>query len=179
MTRTALAAIAAVAALMIASVLVPVQVQASPEHERIQLQRPWKKVVPLVDYNRDDVSDALRELIGNVGLSYTLDPDVKGSVTLSLHNVTFEDALGNVLRQVNASYRMEKGIIHIYRLGGRTAVVEPPPVSGPELLAESSGSAGGTVVVQDASFLYVLRETKMFKLRKTDLRVVAAGAVPR
>ena len=177
MNRTAVAAIFAVAALTLASVLVPVQSRASGEHQTPQAQRPWQRQLPLVEYNRDDVRDALRELIGNVGLSYTIDPAVQGTVSMSLHDTNFETALQNVLSQVDAEYRMEGGVIHVVRRSAMTVAAAVP--KGPDLLSSDSPSNDGTVVVQDSSFLYVLRGTRMFKMRKSDLRVVAAGTVPR
>ncbi|AIE84019.1 hypothetical protein [Fimbriimonas ginsengisoli] len=182
MTRTTLTAIAALSALTLVSVLVPGYGHAAPKTGSILAQQPFQRILPVVDYNRDNVRDALRELMGNSSQSFTIDSDVQGEVTLSLHNVTFDTALQLVLRQVDATYRMEGSVIHVYRKA--VAPATPPVLTGPDITAESSSSegasgAGDTVIVHDGSFLYVLRGTRMFKLRKSDLKIVAAGTVPR
>jgi type II secretory pathway component GspD/PulD (secretin) len=185
MTRTTLAALAAIASLTLAAILVPERVQASPEGSRLQTQRPWQRVVALVDYNRDDVRDALRELIVNTGLSYSIDPDVQGTVSLSLHNVTFENALSNVLRQANAAYRLEGGVIHVYRVataGAMPAGSPPSGPTGPELVrgdAEGPAAEPSSRMVQDGAYIYVLSGAKVYKLAKSDLSIRAVRAVPQ
>jgi hypothetical protein len=79
--------------------------------------------IPSLELNQADVRDALRALFRNVGVSYSIAPDVQGTVTLSLRNVPFETALRNVLNQVEATYRIEAGIYQIIRR--QTPVVDP------------------------------------------------------
>lgn len=64
-----------------------------------------------------DVREALRELFREGGTSYTIAPDVQGSITVALKNVTFETALQNILKQVNATYRIEGGVYIIIDRG--------------------------------------------------------------
>ncbi len=70
-------------------------------------------VIPSLELDSADVREALRALFKNVGVSYSIAPEVQGTVTVSLRNVTFEAALQNILKQVNATYRVEGGIYQI------------------------------------------------------------------
>ncbi|HVL50889.1 MAG TPA: hypothetical protein VM754_05245, partial [Actinomycetota bacterium] len=71
------------------------------------------RIIPSLELEQADVRDALKILFRNVGVSYTIAPDVQGTVTVSLKNVPFSTALQNVLNQVNATYRVEGGIYSI------------------------------------------------------------------
>jgi len=76
---------------------------------------PSQKNIPSLEYEQADVREALRALFKNVGVSYTIAPEVQGTITVSLKNVTFETALQNITRQVDATYRIEGGIYQIVR----------------------------------------------------------------
>ncbi|RYG45659.1 hypothetical protein EON79_12120, partial [bacterium] len=74
------------------------------------------KIIPTLKYEQVDVREALRALfraVGNPG--YTIDPAVQGTITVNLTNVTFDVALNNILRQVDATYRLDGGIYQIIR----------------------------------------------------------------
>ncbi len=71
--------------------------------------------IPSLEYQDADVREALRALFRTVGVSYTIAPDVQGTITVALKNVTFETALLNILRQVDATYRVEVGIYQIVK----------------------------------------------------------------
>lgn len=62
-----------------------------------------------------DISDALRILFASTEprLSFSLDPRVKGPVTVSLNNVSFGAALRAVLDQARATYRKEGNLYYI------------------------------------------------------------------
>ncbi len=66
-----------------------------------------------LDVQNVDVREALRSLFKSVGISYSVAPEVQGTVTLSLHNVKFETALQNICKQVEATYRITGGIYEI------------------------------------------------------------------
>lgn len=72
-----------------------------------------------------DVREALRALFKNVSVSYSIAPEVQGVVTVSLRSITFETALQNILRQVDATYRVEGGVYEIVR---RSITVAPASV---------------------------------------------------
>lgn len=71
------------------------------------------QIIPSLELDSADVREALRALFKNVGVSYSIAPEVQGTVTVSMRNVTFEAALQNILKQVNATYRVEAGIYQI------------------------------------------------------------------
>lgn len=73
------------------------------------------KKVPSLEFEQADVRDALKTLFRAVNVNYTIDPDVQGTVTLSLKDVPFGTALQNVVRQVDATYRVEGGIYRIVK----------------------------------------------------------------
>ena len=90
-------------------------------------------IIPSLELDSADVREALRALFKNVGVSYSIAPEVQGPVTVSLRNVTFEAALQNILKQVNATYRVEGGIYQIVikedtqiGTGGDQGTVAPP-----------------------------------------------------
>lgn len=74
---------------------------------------PGTKIIPSLELNDADIRDALRLIFKQVGVPYTINPDVQGTVTASLTNVPFETALRSLLDQVGATYRVEGGIYSI------------------------------------------------------------------
>ena len=76
---------------------------------------PSQTNIASLEFQSTDVREALRALFKNVGVSYTIAPDVQGTITVSLKNVPFETALQNITRQVEATYRIEGGVYQIVR----------------------------------------------------------------
>ncbi len=74
-----------------------------------------QKIIPSLELEQADVREALRALFKNVNVSYSIAPEVQGTVTVSLKNVTFDTAIQNVLRQVDATYRVEAGVYEIVK----------------------------------------------------------------
>jgi len=64
-------------------------------------------------YEQADVRFVLKQLFDSVGVSYTLDPNVQGTVTVSLNDVPFTVALDNILRPLNLTYRVENGVYFV------------------------------------------------------------------
>jgi type II secretory pathway component GspD/PulD (secretin) len=91
------------------------------------------KIVPSLDYQQADVREAIRALFRTVNASYTIAPDVQGTITVSLKGVTFENALQNITRQVDATYHIEGGVVNIIHrivdVGGGS--LEPPSTVEP------------------------------------------------
>lgn len=71
--------------------------------------------VASIELDQADVRDALRTLFKNVGVSYQIAQDVQGPITLHLTNVPFRTALESVLKQVDATYRIDGGIYNIVK----------------------------------------------------------------
>ena len=88
------------------------------------------KIVTL-EYEQADVREALKALFKNVGVNYVIAPEIQGTITVNLKNVTFETAIQNVLRQVDATYRVEGGVYQIVKReepgAGTGDVVENTP----------------------------------------------------
>jgi type II secretory pathway component GspD/PulD (secretin) len=119
------------------------------------------KIVPSLEYQQSDVREALQALFKAVGASYSIAPEVQGQITVSLRNVQFSTALQNILRQVDATYRIEGGVWEIVKREdhvGTPVPGDPEPVIGsrevlrrikinsadPELIALLLGAAKGT-----------------------------------
>ena len=64
--------------------------------------------------NQTDVREALTKLFQSVGVKFSIEPTVKGTVTYSVRNVTFDTMLEIILRQVDATYRVDNGEFQIY-----------------------------------------------------------------
>jgi len=64
-----------------------------------------------------DLQDVLRLLAENADLNMIMGKEVTGAVTLRLKNVDLWDALGAILEVSGFTYREEKGIIRVAKLG--------------------------------------------------------------
>jgi type II secretory pathway component GspD/PulD (secretin) len=92
-------------------------------------QNPSQTVVPSLELESADVRDALRILFKNLGVSYTVAAEVQGNVTVHLQNVPFETALNAILKQVDASYRVEAGVFNIIKEQSDTAPIATADVA--------------------------------------------------
>jgi hypothetical protein len=88
-----------------------------------QQSDPRNQNIPSLDFEQADIRDALHLLFDQVGVSYTVDANVQGTVIAHLKDVTFETALRNLLNQVNATWRVEGGVYNI--------IVKPVQGEGP------------------------------------------------
>jgi hypothetical protein len=91
-----------------------------------------------VKYDQADVRFVLKQLFDSVGVSYTLDPNVQGTVTVSLTDVPFTVALDNILRPLNLTYRVENGVYYVTVRQPEEAPLPPttegaPAEEGPRL----------------------------------------------
>ena len=98
--------------LVLAAIAVLVAAQASPLLAQQQGGDPTQRRVT-VKYDQADVRFVLKQLFDSVGVSYTLDPNVQGTVTVSLTDVPFTVALDNILRPLNLTYRVENGVYFV------------------------------------------------------------------
>ncbi len=148
-------------------------------------QNPPGDNVAKLELQGADVRQALRDLFRTSGRSYTIDPAVQGPVTLSLQNVSFDTALQNMTRQVNATYRIENGAY---------AIVPAGQAAGPEGRLGAGGFGQGglggggfgqgalpiaaepPVMTIDGDFVYVLRRGVLYKIEKKSLKLV--GQLP-
>ena len=85
----------------------------APGRAMAQQDDTQTKIIPSLELDQADVRDALRALFRNVNVNYSIAPEVQGTVTVSLKNVLFETALQFILKQVDATYRIESGVYQI------------------------------------------------------------------
>lgn len=71
--------------------------------------------IPLVEFDQVDAKEALRDFFGRNNVDYTISDKVEGCVTLYVRQVTFKQALDYLLKQLDATYRIEGGVFKIVR----------------------------------------------------------------
>ncbi|MBX7134332.1 MAG: hypothetical protein K1X67_16790, partial [Fimbriimonadaceae bacterium] len=96
-----------VAGAVLGGLLVGAPVRAMAQND------PRDQTIGSLQLDQADIRDALKILFRNVGVSYSIDSNVQGTVTCDLKNVPFETALRSVLSQVQATYRVEGGVYYI------------------------------------------------------------------
>lgn len=82
-------------------------------------------------YDSLSAREAFRRMFETYDMSFSIAPDVKGNITLFAHGVTFDAALSNMLRQVDATYRIEGGIYEITKRQPRTFGQAAPAFTHP------------------------------------------------
>ncbi len=107
----------------------------APVKSYAQQQDPANQIIPSLELEQADVREAIKILFRNLNVSYSIAPEVQGTVTVSLRNVPFETALQNILKQVNATYRVEGGVYQII------ARIDPGVTTGPEQLPGGTPAA--------------------------------------
>lgn len=70
-------------------------------------------IIPSVDYDQADIRDALRALFKSVNVNYSIASDVQGVLSLKKRNQRFTYLLNEMLKQVDATYRLEGGVYMI------------------------------------------------------------------
>lgn len=82
-----------------------------------------------VEYKNSDVREVIISLLKPEGVSYSINPDVQGSVTVSVKEVPLETVLENVLRQVDCTYEVSGGLIIIKKRQQDTILPETKDIS--------------------------------------------------
>jgi len=156
----------------VGKVLLVLEPQAPSRRQRPELTSPQNRY----EFNQVDVRIALREVFKQSHQSYTIDPAVQGVVTLSLMNVSFDVALENIVRQVDATYRIDGGVYMIFpRPGSRPAIRRDERIdfaSDSSDITISSKNEAPATMVQDSRFLYVLIGSRLEKIQKSDMKIV-------
>jgi len=108
-----------------------------------------------------DLPSALTMLFKNTGKSFVLEGGARGTVNVSLNDVSWDQALRAVLESMNLTYRIDGDVYHIFPAG----VTPPPPpptptgVSPPPIQAKESSSTAegathlGIIPVRHASVM--------------------------
>jgi hypothetical protein len=89
-------------------------------------ENPSNTIIPSIDLESADVRDALKILFKNVGVSYSVAADVQGNITLHITDKPFETTLEAILKQVDATYRVDAGVYTIIKKEDTTGVVATP-----------------------------------------------------
>ncbi|GEM_PF-4213553 len=82
---------------------------------------PWDRSVEIlgsVRFENVPIRDALPQILGRVGLPFTINDDVQGRVSADWRRIRVEEALQRVLAQVGAIYRSGGGVLEIAKREG-------------------------------------------------------------
>src|SRR5579862_1151883 len=112
---------------------------------------PANQVIPSLDLDAIDVREALRALFKGIDVSYSIAPEVQGSVTVNLKNVRFDTALQNILKQCDATYRVEGGVYQIIK----REEIAPPTTTGPETAPTATNKVRRKVFVRHADPMFI------------------------
>lgn len=112
-----------------------------------------------------DIQDALALLFRGSGSSYTVQPGVSGKVTLTLRDVTFDQALRMMMNALGLEYQKVDNVYEIRK----KSVVSRPPVIEPEPVREvRQPTSEGTRVQQP---------TARGKIHMVQVRYADAGEI--
>lgn len=159
MSRSFLAALA-LAPLLVLGGPVPGQESSSATGNQLS------QTIPDIDFDHLDVRDAIRRLMkSNARLSYSISPEVQGIVSGHLSGVGLEQALQMILSQVEASYRVEAGVLVFDKqeidYGAFGGFYAEQPISP-------------SVTFADTHYLYVVRGKWISKVSRNDYSVLAS-----
>jgi type IV pilus assembly protein PilQ len=96
--------IALAAALLVAPLHGATMKQQSPD-----ASQKWTGEKISIKLAGADIKDVLHTFSQLTGISMAIDPDVKGSVTIELHDVPWDQALDLILRQHKLAAKIEDG----------------------------------------------------------------------
>jgi dipeptidyl aminopeptidase/acylaminoacyl peptidase len=114
-----------------------------------------------LDYKRADLRDVLLHFSEISGLSFILDDDVAGAVTLSFKDLPWDEAFDEILRSKRLSYSVSGPIVRI----GRTAAFE----------AERQGNGSEPTPIVVRSLEYTREGAGLVPPRTSGLCIVDAG----
>ncbi len=104
---------------------------------------PTSKVISSLEFQQADVREVLRSLFKEADASYSVAPDVQGTVTVSLKHVNFETALQNIVRQVDATYRVTGGVYEIIK-----RPIEDVPIKDTVVVPLKSGKRVQVIMIR-------------------------------
>ena len=159
--------------LAIVSIGLVAKVRAQPQPTQSDASQ---QIIPSIEFQNTDIRHCLQSLFKIVNISYSIQPEVQGTVTVSLKNVTFETALQNVLRQVDSTYRVSSGVYEIIRRSA-PATQLPNFTQEPGTLFMQPPSPPAASMTQDGKFLYLFTNNTIYKIQKSDLKIVMSQAI--
>lgn len=122
------------------------------------------------EFQNTDVREALRYVFKNTQASFTIAPDVQGTVTLALSNVPLETALQNITRQVGANYKITNGVIMVTKEGEATIPATMTRSGGFPSVAQGAASSD-SIMLSDENYLYILKGATVWKIGKSSLSI--------
>lgn len=151
----------AIAVLVLASFGFVASVRAQDSGDRVKLTNA-------------DVREALSQVFKRMNISYTISPEVNGRITVEMNNVSFQQELESILRQVDATYRIEAGVYEIIPKRPTSGALEVGGSGG----AQFFGAPPAVSVISDNRYLYVISGGTVVKIEKSDLKIVKTAQLP-
>jgi type II secretory pathway component GspD/PulD (secretin) len=114
-----------------------------------------------IKFENISIQLALKSLFENAKVNYSIHPGIKGQLTANMTEVPFKIALENILRTVSGvqklTYRVEKGVYHVFPADAKPGALAGAPTAGsptvgaPIAGAPTAGSPAGKsqVAVKD------------------------------
>jgi len=130
-------------------------------------------VLTAVDAEDMEVRELIRTVFRGQGISYSIAPDIQGTVSVRMRNVTLDVALRNILRQVESTYLVEGGVVAIVP---RTPGQAEPPIVEPNMQTPNPNVP--SAVVQDVKFLYIFQGSRIYKVEKATMKIMSMGLLP-
>lgn len=131
-----------------------------------------------------DVNEALLQFFNKEQISCSISPEVRGKVSLNVKKAPFKDTLNAILRQVNATYLVNAGVFMIvpaFPAASNTPADKYPHFADPGWLPGSRGNAdtptADNQMVMDAESLYLMKGNTLYKIQKSNMKVVATEVV--
>jgi|GEM_PF-4416437 len=119
-----------------------------------------------------EIRKALTDFFTSQKVHALISARVQGVVTAELRNLSAETVLQNVLRQVNATYRVENGVYEI-------VLKEMSSDSGDSALTAALSQYPERLTFNDDKNVYVLTDYTVDKYQKSDMKKVASGVLER
>lgn len=158
--------------LALLTTLMTLPVASSSAQDYNSPQVVMERIIPSMEVQQADVRETLRQLFKQVKVPYSIAPNVQGTVTMSLKNITFEVALQNLTRQVDATYRIRNGLVEVLLKPSSpdvSFIIHDPaphfPTTPPVMVPP--------VITADRQFVYILRGEHLSKVEKKELKIVA------
>lgn len=136
---------------------------------------PGQFHISSLSYVNAEIATVVRSLADISGANIVVAPDVKGTITLKLRDITVEDALRIIADMTGCSYRLEQGIYFFTATaGGKTTPNTPQAVAGSYAIIKLQAASAADIIAA-MSMTYPDVQVKTLP----DNRVILAGAEKR
>lgn len=153
------------------------------EMEQLELQRlhpTGDQEIKLIDHGNGtydlsatqrDVRDVLDVLFKASHKHYSIARNVRGRVTASLHEIPFDILLQTMAHLVDATYVSDNNGIRFIK--NSKPLDDEPQLAGEPQSAKEQEAPKQTAITSDRAFLYVYIDQEFYKVRKTDMKLMA------